>query len=145
MRIKNKCEYASNTISNVLTWKFGGIPWYYISIQFCQWWYFSTHLYIYTFVLYYGVKYNCLVFSYRHGGCFDSFHSCSDCLEDGLNSLPDNMQISSLKINFQWKPSFISMQTSKFKRLDHTHTQENLVNTSLNMCYLYYTVIKMCL
>lgn len=117
---KNKCEYALKTIYSVLTWKFGRILLYFISIQLCQWCHFSTHLYIYTLVLYCGVKWSCLVFSHRHGGCFHSFHSHPACSRDGLNFLPDNMQTSSLKINFQWKLSFISMQTSKFKRLGHT-------------------------
>ena len=60
---------------------------------------------------------------------------CSNCTEDGHNSSSDNMKITGWKINFEWKPSFISMQTSKFKRLRH----KELVNILLKKCYFWYS------
>lgn len=53
-----------------LTWKLWGILLYFISIQFCQWWYFSTLLY---FVPCYKVKWNCFIFSHRRDGHFQSY------------------------------------------------------------------------
>lgn len=110
-----------------------------ISTQFCQWWYFSTQLYVLCPVLSADIK----VLSFLTQTCWVFsliYLYCPKCSEDGLNSSPDDMHISSLKINFEWKPSFISIQTSKFKWLGH---KKQLVNISLNKYYFWHTIIKM--